>query len=89
MACLLVQHSVNDYVEWKKGFDEAADFRTDSGVRSSLALQEADDPNMVTVLLEWDSLNQAREFADSPRLKDAMGRSGVQGVPCFYFLNEA
>ena len=44
---------------------------------------------MVTVLLEWDDLNQAREFADSPRLKDAMGRSGVQGVPCFYFLKEA
>ena len=89
MACLLVQHPVNDYVEWKKGFDSAADFRADRGVRSSLALQEADDPNMVTVLLEWDDLNQAREFADSPRLKDAMGRSGVQGVPCFYFLNEA
>jgi len=88
MVCLLVQHPVDDYAEWKKGFDSGANFRADSGVRSSIALQEADDPNMVTVLLEWDSLRQARNFAHSPRLKDAMGRSGVQGVPCFTFLNE-
>ena len=89
MAHLMVQHPVNDIATWKEGFDAAAGVRTDSGVRSTFVFQEADDPNMVNVLLEWDSLQQAREFADSPRLKEAMGRYGVQGAPCFYFLMEA
>jgi hypothetical protein len=88
MAHLMVQHPVNDIVEWRKDFDSAARQRADSGVRSTLVFQEADDPHMVTVLLELDSPKQTREFADDPRLEEELRRHGVQSAPSFYFLKE-
>ena len=49
----------------------------------------ADDPNHITVLLEWDSLESARAFASSDELRERMQRAGSTNPPDVYFLNEA
>jgi hypothetical protein len=48
-----------------------------------------DNPNLVTTILEWDSVENARNFATSPGLKEAMQAAGVNSVPEVHFLNRA
>jgi heme-degrading monooxygenase HmoA len=51
-------------------------------------LRNADDPNELLILLEWDSLENARRFADAADLREAMQRAGVADQPDVYFLEE-
>ena len=89
MPSLLVHHQVKNYSEWKKGFDSAAPLRTRSGELSSNLYRSDSNPNDVTVISKWDSLANAHKFAQSPELKVAMEKAGVEGKPSISFLNEA
>jgi quinol monooxygenase YgiN len=89
MAILLVQHHVKDYAEWKKGFDSVSSLRKSSGELSTQVYRDVSDPNQLTVVNKWDSLANAQKFAQSPDLKAAMEKAGVDGPPVVSFLNEA
>lgn len=89
MTSMLIQHKVKDFVEWKKVFDSAAGLRSSSGELSTQIFQDASDPNSLTILNKWDSLENAQKFAHSPELKAAMEKAGVSGPPTITFLNEA
>lgn len=89
MAYMLVQHEVEDYETWKAVFDSKADLRRTNGEQSAQIFHDADDPNKLTLLFEWDSLERARTYARNPELKAAMQEAGVRGAPTIYFLNEA
>ena len=88
MAILLVQHKVNNYAEWKKGFDEAYNFRKSAGEVAVKIYHDVNDPNMLTIFNTWDTLANARKFAQSPDLKAVMEKLGVLGAPVVTFLNE-
>lgn len=87
MPYILVQHGVEDYEKWKEVFDEKAD-RQAAGSRGGQVFRSADDPNEVTVLLEWDDMGNARAFSGSDKLREEMQRAGVSGQPHVYFLDE-
>lgn len=89
MATVLIQHKVKDFAEWKKVFDSAADMRTSSGEISAQIFRDAGDPNSLTVLNKWDSLENAQKFVHSPDLMAATEKAGVAGPPTVLFLNEA
>ncbi|MCH7588048.1 MAG: antibiotic biosynthesis monooxygenase [Chloroflexi bacterium] len=89
MATMLVQHTVKDFAEWKKVYDSVVDLRASSGELSDQIYRDASDPNKLTVIFKWDSLENARNYAESPELKAAMERAGVEGPPTIIFLNEA
>jgi quinol monooxygenase YgiN len=89
MAIMLVQHKVKDFAEWKKGFDSAVGMRKSFGELSAQVLRDASDPNSLTIINKWDSLENAQKFAHSPELKAAMEKAGVAGAPTVNFLNEA
>lgn len=89
MSYLLVQQSVEDYNKWKAVFDEHGAARQAAGSKGGFVLRNADDPNQITILLEWDNLDSARAFAGSDELREAMQRAGVTGPPNVYFLDEA
>ena len=89
MSYILVQHSVEDYEKWKAVFDEQGATRQAAGSKGGFVLRNADDPNQITVLLGWDNLENARAFAGSDDLREAMQRAGVTGPPKVYFLDEA
>ena len=61
-------------------------FKTDEADK---IYRDASDPNKLTVIFEWDSLENAKKYASSPELKAAMERAGVEGKPSIYFLKEA
>ena len=48
----------------------------------------ADDPNEVVVLFKWDTLENARWFAKSGALPEAMQLPGDSGPTEIYFLDE-
>jgi quinol monooxygenase YgiN len=89
MATMLIQHKIKDYAEWKKVFDSVAGMRTSSGELSAQVYRDASDPNNLTVLNKWNSMENAKKFAHSPELKSAMEKAGVVGQPNVSFLNEA
>ena len=89
MASMLIQIKVNDFAEWKKGFDAGSSLRSSNGEISHQIYREATNPNKVATVFQWDSLVNAQKFAQSPELKAAMERSGVEGPPTVYFLNES
>lgn len=89
MATMLVQHTVKDFAEWKKVYDSVVDLRASNGELSDQIYRDASDPNKLTVIFKWDSLENARNYAESPELKAAMERAGVEGPPTIIFLNEA
>lgn len=88
MASMLTQFKVKDFSEWKKIFDTKKDFRATSGALSSQIFKDAADPNLVTLLFKWDSLENAKKFAASSELRAAQQLAGVQGVPSVSFLSE-
>jgi quinol monooxygenase YgiN len=89
MASMLVQHHTKDYSAWRKVYDSVAGLRHSSGELSDQIFRDASDPNKLTLLFKWDSLANAQKFAQSPELRAAMERAGVDGAPVITFLNEA
>jgi heme-degrading monooxygenase HmoA len=89
MATLLVHHKVQDYPAWRKIFDEQDNIRREQGSTGYRVLQSASDPNDLNVILEWDSVDNAKTFAASDTLKEAMKRAGVISQPEVTFLVEA
>ena len=51
-------------------------------------MRNADDPDELVILLEWDSVENARRFAGADELQDAMRWAGVPVQPDVYFLEE-
>ena len=88
MVNLLVRHSVKDFADWKKVFDEHATFREEHGCQGGELYQNAENPNEVVIRFSWDSLDNAREFVDSKGLREAMDKAGVLGAPTVTVLNE-
>ena len=88
MPHILVRIKVEDYERWKPGFDELGATREERGSKGGRLFRSADDPNEVVILLEWDNLENAREYAHSNVLREAMQRHGVTGRPDFFFLEE-
>jgi quinol monooxygenase YgiN len=88
MASMLVQHQVKDFAEWKKVYDSVADLRSSNGELSDRIYRDASDPNRLTIIFKWDSMANAQKYSQSPELKAAMEKAGVEGLPNISFLNE-
>ncbi len=89
MPHILVRQNVENYARWKEAFDGDASTRREGGSRGGHVFQNADDPNEVFILLEWDTMEKLQQFAQSDELKERMQRSGVTGPPDMYFVNLA
>jgi heme-degrading monooxygenase HmoA len=75
----LLRHKVEDYERWKPVFDEHRPTFKQSGSKGGRLLRNADDPNEIIILLEWDDLANARQFYGSDDLRETMQRAGGCG----------
>ncbi|MBS1911212.1 MAG: antibiotic biosynthesis monooxygenase [Bacteroidetes bacterium] len=89
MPYILVRHTVEDYDKWKAIFDEDAPNREAGGSLGGQLMRTAGNPNEVTVLFKWESLEKAHAFAQSDTLRDAMARAGVVGKPDVSFIEDS
>jgi heme-degrading monooxygenase HmoA len=88
MTYVLVLHHVEDYSRWKTVYDEDRVVRKDKGSKGSSILRNADDPNHLVVITEWENLESAKNFAESEDLKNTMQSAGVIGRPAVFYLEE-
>ena len=85
---LVVRHRVKDYEAWKRVFDAHEEFRMEYGLKGGEICRDLEDPEEVTVVLECEDLERAREFTKSEELRNAMREAGVVARPDFIFMEE-
>lgn len=88
MGMIVVHHKVKDFAAWKQSFDGHAPVRKAAGLTRAHVLQAVDDPNAVTVLLDFTDADKAKAFGKSDELKARMKSAGVIGKPEIHLLNK-
>jgi hypothetical protein len=79
MITTAIRHPVTDYAKWKTVYDT---FRpTSEGAKYARVNRSVDDPNMVTVVAGFETLELAKAFIDNPSLKAKMTEAGIVGTP--------
>ena len=89
MIRMFVRHPVADFAKWKQAYDDFDDERKGMGVAGDAVFASADDPNDVSVWHDFETLQSARQFAGSARLRKVMSAAGVTGEPTVWFTNQA
>jgi hypothetical protein len=74
-----IRHSVTDYAKWKSVYDTF--LPTTAGAKYARVNRSVEDPNLVTVVAGFDTLELAKSFINDPNLKAKMTEAGVVGSP--------
>lgn len=88
MIHVLIRHKVADFYRWKEAFDSHLTARMHGGEQAFHLFQGVDDPNDVTLLMDWDTIEHARRFMGSDDLRKKMQEAGVVGAPDIQFLED-
>ncbi len=89
MIRMFVRHAVTNFDEWKQGYDAFDDERKGLGVVGDAVFQGANDPNDVTVWHDFESIESAKAFSESARLREVMSKAGVASQPEIWFTNQS
>jgi len=89
MIRMIVRHAVTDYDTWRKAYDDFDEERNGMGVRGHGVYREVDNPRNITAYHDFDSIEAARSFAESPRLREVMEGAGVSSAPDIWFVEKA
>ena len=76
MATLFVRHKVKDFGAWRAAYDRFDEERKTMGVIGHGVYQVENDPNEVTVYHDFASMDAAKAFVGSARLKEVMENVG-------------
>jgi hypothetical protein len=88
MIHVLVRHDVSDYGKWKSVFDADLEFRHKGGEVNCRIFHDADNLNHLTLLFEWENLEEAQRFMSSKEVQEKMKQAGVASTPVIQFLGE-
>lgn len=77
MPVLLAIYRVNDFGTYKAAFDEFAPVRKELGGGPHRLMRSADEKGMVALMIEFPTLDAARDFAQDQRRLDLLDRAGV------------
>lgn len=89
MIRLFVRHPVKDFATWKQAYDDFDQERLGMGVAGHAVFHAVDDPNDVTIWHDFATIEVAREFAGSTRLREVMEGAGLAGEPQLWFTTQA
>jgi len=89
MTTLFVRHQVNDYGKWREVYDGLAQTQKQAGVVAKSVYRAEGDANDLTVTHDFGSLSEAKAFAESAELRQAMAEAGVVGAPTVWFASKA
>jgi heme-degrading monooxygenase HmoA len=87
MKYVLIIHEVADYQAWKKIFDQASTIRKEAGELSFQVLKYEEDANKIVHFSIWNTLENAKQFFESPKLVEIRKEAGVKS-PDFIYLEE-
>jgi hypothetical protein len=77
MAWLQIRHRVQDYNQWKRVYDETAEYKRHQGWKRYRLFQVAGDRTSLLVMEQFETLEQARSYAESEYLREAFTVGGV------------
>lgn len=77
----IVAHPVEDFDVWRAKYDALLPMREAAGLIDAQVLRAPDDPNMVILVHEFETLEGAQALFSSPELKKAMADAGVTAKP--------
>ena len=86
MKYVLIIHEVNDYIAWKKIFDNASGIRKEAGEITYQVLKYENQPNKIVHFSAWSSIEDAKIFFESPKLVKIRSEAGVKS-PDFIYLD--
>jgi len=86
MTTLSIHLKIAEYPKWRAAFDAMDPVRRQFGQTGYSVFRSASDPLELTVHAQFPSLEQARAYATSPDLKNAMQKVGVVSQPEVAFL---
>jgi hypothetical protein len=72
MVYVVLEHDIHDFDTLKQVYADDAERRRRMGCLSGRIWRGADDANRVCVVMEWDTVEHARQFAGSFELEQAM-----------------
>jgi hypothetical protein len=82
MCYLILRARFADYEKWRSTFDQNASLRRSNGAMGGEQIyRDVDNPNEITVILEWDKPENAIKFSKDPQLAAVMAKAGVIGKP--------
>lgn len=87
MKYVLIIHEVENNVGWKKIFDNASQIRKEAGEISYQILKYENEPNKIVHFSAWNSLENAKQFFESPKLIEIRKEAGVKS-PEFIYLDQ-
>jgi quinol monooxygenase YgiN len=81
MVHVSMRYTVADYNTWRGVFDSNDGTRRNAGCTGKVQVyRDVDDPNTISLVMEWDSADNARKFLDDPALRERMKAAGVVGA---------
>jgi hypothetical protein len=87
MALLIINHIVGDFDTFTSVFLDDEERRRRLGSKSARVYRMADDPNDIRVVLEFDTVEQARRHAEGLELHEAIKwATGNVSMPRFEVL---
>ncbi len=90
MAHVLIEHRVGDFETFRRVYLDDAARRERLGCQGGTVFRVADDPDSVIVMLAWDTVEHARDFAGTLELEQAMEWSASNvATPRVTVLDEA
>lgn len=89
MTTLHISHTVRDFDAWAETFHAFEEFRVEGGVKNALVRRGADDPNLVTIDLDFASAEEARTFLDRLETEVWPGSPHISGRPTTAVLETA
>jgi hypothetical protein len=72
MAYVLIEHDVGDYQTFKSVYLDDGPRRKRLGSLGGTVMRAADDAKRIVILLKWQTVEGATEFAESLELHEAM-----------------
>jgi quinol monooxygenase YgiN len=82
MVYINLRLNVTDFEKWLAAFEGFEYYRQESGATGTNQIfHDVDDPNNVTLIMEWDEAANAQAFLNNPQTKANMDTAGVTGRP--------
>ena len=86
MVTVIGTHEVKDVKSWKTAFDSDEVNRNNAGVKVHGVFSAINNPNMVTIHMEFPSEEVLNGMMSNPDMQKTMAEAGVIGEPVFNVL---
>lgn len=81
-----ITHTVKDYAKWRPFFDTDSNNRKANGLETIVVGREIDHPNNIMTAYTVSDMQKAKDFGNSPDLKEKMKTAGVISKPDIEFF---